>query len=581
MGHIPLITKISGPEEELGSSTTHTAVPSGEIITDAALRQQDHTTSADGMDYDSETPAEPRRALGYYGSLLGRTEVWVNDMNDPGDSPRTTSSCLLSPKSTVLTPLSKETSISSVPSHRLTAHSSGSTLDSDMISISDSSEEFRPTSPGSTAHNILRVVLSRLLLEFWASKRGNTSPPVQQQPPSASAQGDQPASDRPTKSSHKRANRQEDGDDDISGDKPTPSIGKRLKLDSTRKPSLACPFWKHDRERYSKCGGLVLNRIRDVKQHLNRRHYREFYCPRCFLVFKDEQACSHHTSGVICQPSSGRLDGISHHQRNALTKKSNPKLNEEGQWFAIWEILFPGHKRPDSPYLDPELSTDFFEFQQYSAERGPAILEEVLNDNTIWSMSEGDRRLRLRDILAEGLRAIRGNWIIGRSVSPLRGRSSRTSMSVQASRIVTSDGIFGPVTQNSTTPMDAGSTTSINVGQAHQAEGRAELPVPQLQVAEPGTRSSLTMEETRLRGQRLDDAQRRGFLDGSGAIDDDILGGYHPSNEGFLTIGDSLNASSDFIQGDSVHIDFELFSADELASTFNRWSESNEDLDVN
>src|SRR3569833_1643331 len=64
MGHIPLLTKISGPEEELGSSSTHTAVPFGEIFTDASLRLQDHTTSADGIDYDSGAPAGPRGAGG-------------------------------------------------------------------------------------------------------------------------------------------------------------------------------------------------------------------------------------------------------------------------------------------------------------------------------------------------------------------------------------------------------------------------------------------------------------------------------------------------------------------------------------
>ncbi|KAH8744693.1 hypothetical protein F5882DRAFT_263266, partial [Hyaloscypha sp. PMI_1271] len=202
----------------------------------------------------------------------------------------------------------------------------------------------------------------------------------------------------------------EDGDD-ISEDKSTAPIGKRLKLEDTPKRSLACPFWKRRREKYSRCGRLALNRIRDVKQHLDRVHYHEFHCPRCFMIFEEEQACNNHIRGEsICQPSSGHLDGITHHQRRALSKKSKSELTKEGQWFAIWDILFPGCTRPDSAYMDPELSGDFHEFQQYSRQRGPIILEEVLNTNRVWSMPEGDRQLRLRDILAQGLRAISGNW---------------------------------------------------------------------------------------------------------------------------------------------------------------------------
>ncbi|KAH8761561.1 hypothetical protein F5883DRAFT_125404 [Diaporthe sp. PMI_573] len=45
---------------------------------------------------------------------------------------------------------------------------------------------------------------------------------------------------------------------------------------------LACPFSKLDGNRYHACRKFELRRVKDVKQHISRKHFRpEFYCPRC------------------------------------------------------------------------------------------------------------------------------------------------------------------------------------------------------------------------------------------------------------------------------------------------------------
>lgn len=98
--------------------------------------------------------------------------------------------------------------------------------------------------------------------------------------------------------------------------------------------SLACPFWKKDpRQAWSRsracCKGH--SRIRDVKQHLKRRH-------------KD-------LAKIQC------LELGQYSKRNA---------GEMEQWFAIWDIVFPNLPRPPSPYVSDDLQAELSEYQSSS-----------------------------------------------------------------------------------------------------------------------------------------------------------------------------------------------------------------------
>lgn len=102
---------------------------------------------------------------------------------------------------------------------------------------------------------------------------------------------------------------------------------------------LACPFARNDPRKHGACFSNRLSRIRDVKQHLVRKHTPGFYCSRCLVIFTDQSSHELHTgnaAGLFCKPSS-RLDGISQSQRSQLSRKSNPKLSEEEQWLSIWD----------------------------------------------------------------------------------------------------------------------------------------------------------------------------------------------------------------------------------------------------
>jgi hypothetical protein len=102
------------------------------------------------------------------------------------------------------------------------------------------------------------------------------------------------------------------------------------------------------------CSRLHLLRIRDVKQHLNRRHYHTGHCAVCGFELEDAQRRDDHLrNNSTCRPPPGRaaVEGVTESQRMALARRSNRALDEQSQWFSIWKILFPDAPCPSSPYL--------------------------------------------------------------------------------------------------------------------------------------------------------------------------------------------------------------------------------------
>ncbi|KAK8051634.1 hypothetical protein PG993_003019 [Apiospora rasikravindrae] len=193
----------------------------------------------------------------------------------------------------------------------------------------------------------------------------------------------------------------------------TPTPGLR---DVSRK-HMACPFWKRDARRHRDCFKLKLDGIARVKQHLSRSHYSESHCERCKLVFASNSARENHLRFEQCQwRGSDALEGISHKQRNDLSKKSKPGQSESDRWFAIWVILFPGEPAPSSAYIDPDLSEDLSEFRLYSENNGTRILMEELERGELTDdlrLSEGNRHL-LRAALSRGQDMVFEAWLATR-----------------------------------------------------------------------------------------------------------------------------------------------------------------------
>ncbi|TDZ13632.1 hypothetical protein Cob_v013181 [Colletotrichum orbiculare MAFF 240422] len=181
--------------------------------------------------------------------------------------------------------------------------------------------------------------------------------------PAAKTAGVQPRA-RPVS---KRKRKQQQDDNDHSDDhtmKDGGAYDNDSGADSDKK--FACPFFKYDRVKHFNCLHFRLLRVKDVKQHILRKHH--FFCGNCKEVFPDSKKCEEHIAmGPVCQTkrrprreATAARDALSERQRRSLSEKPKPSLTETERWFALWDVLFPrrsfpGLRQPPSPFLESEV----------------------------------------------------------------------------------------------------------------------------------------------------------------------------------------------------------------------------------
>lgn len=155
---------------------------------------------------------------------------------------------------------------------------------------------------------------------------------------------------------------------------------------------LACPFQKLDSHKHHQCLKYALHRIKDVKQHIYRRHKQpDYYCARCFEIFKaadvrDEHARSNHCKNLV----GPGFEGISEDQKIRLNKSSSRGLDPQEQWFEMWDLIFPGKPRPSSAWVG-----------SYMEEMVP-LLRSMWNNkrsNILAKVEKGQRRTLDRSLL--------------------------------------------------------------------------------------------------------------------------------------------------------------------------------------
>ncbi|RSL86866.1 hypothetical protein CDV31_016342 [Fusarium ambrosium] len=121
-----------------------------------------------------------------------------------------------------------------------------------------------------------------------------------------------------------------------------------------------------------KMGTLLLDSL--------RRHTPKFYCPRCYTIFPDHANYDTHVLGASCtRAPTAKLQGISHMQRDELSRKSKGSIQE--QWYALWTILFPEHDPPTSIYIESTQSEDFCRIREFCQRDGVTILRDELESS--------------------------------------------------------------------------------------------------------------------------------------------------------------------------------------------------------
>ncbi|KAJ4415917.1 hypothetical protein N0V85_002498 [Neurospora sp. IMI 360204] len=130
----------------------------------------------------------------------------------------------------------------------------------------------------------------------------------------------------------------DDGDEDEDKNIDTGS-GPGVAGNEESQPMLACPFHKRDPEKY----GIQQTNSANGKKH----KYRACTGPGFKSIQRLNDACD------LGDPS--QKEGIDAVQWAAL-ERQNRKKNQEAhkleKWFEIWDVLFPGANRPETPWHD-------------------------------------------------------------------------------------------------------------------------------------------------------------------------------------------------------------------------------------
>ncbi|KXH39653.1 hypothetical protein CSIM01_06708 [Colletotrichum simmondsii] len=314
--------------------------------------------------------------------------------------------------------------------------STESSLESDLLSMSDSSEELESLPDDDPIRAVLDNVVSRLVSGFRYALGGEVLPCSSGRDhgttASSSSRGNA-ASSGPTRKDRKGKQVQNDGSDSEE-DATHPRPSKRSRKTQQHIKLLACPFGKMSPSKYSACSRFQLKRIRDVKQHLKRKHTPDDYCNRCLSIFDDEESLTQHVSqpdGFGCQlaPEGRTLDGITHRQSRDLSRKANAEVSEEQQWFAIWDIVFPRKPRPESAYLDSAFAMQICLFREHCARHAEPLLAQNLRAAGLLDERRvaADQEQLLRRVIAESLDSVCDTFSTNTSSDSGIGRSRNST----------------------------------------------------------------------------------------------------------------------------------------------------------
>lgn len=160
---------------------------------------------------------------------------------------------------------------------------------------------------------------------------------------------------------------------------------KAPKIDDLKpqKPQYACPFFKRDPAKHQDCMTLTLRRIKDVKQHLRRRHGQpDHYCHHCYETFPNPRQQDDHilSKACICVKEISDAPWISEGQNQRLHQTVPRSLDPEERWHWIWDIIFPNQGRPESAFMDRHLEGTTLPLQEVWKSQGHEILDSVFEN---------------------------------------------------------------------------------------------------------------------------------------------------------------------------------------------------------
>ncbi|OAA58806.1 hypothetical protein ISF_06589 [Cordyceps fumosorosea ARSEF 2679] len=176
----------------------------------------------------------------------------------------------------------------------------------------------------------------------------------------------------------------------------------------SERPLLACPFYKFDPIAHFRCFRKYdLRRYSDVKQHILRCHtLGTQYCANCWQVFQPNQEAEWeaHIQQRGCERRQGPEDLRPSEVRALTALEFDGPLSDTSKWDAVWDLLFVGHPRPPSPYMDPGWSE--LESMMNHSSRTAAVQESLpslLREQGIEQEAAVRLAARIHDLYAAAL----------------------------------------------------------------------------------------------------------------------------------------------------------------------------------
>ncbi|KAK3343495.1 hypothetical protein B0T25DRAFT_554469 [Lasiosphaeria hispida] len=258
---------------------------------------------------------------------------------------------------------------------------------------------------------------------------------------------------------------------------------------------LACPFHKRDsvkygiqhgnsgsgkKHKYRACTGPGFKSIQRLKEHLKRVH-SPVQCERCHEIFPgtDRAAClarlaEHRKMNVSCELGDpSKKEGIDEAQWAALDKQNRRKNQETHRvekWFEIWDVLFPGVVRPESPWHDvvvAHLSSSSSRDAEHFANLFLSIMDHKVN--------QGDIDLSDRDNIRNGVKSVA--QIAFKAYTNLHGKMSpETSSGESQQRLSLTGGSSARLSDPATTASHQMTATTAATSIASGSHGGNHAP---------------------------------------------------------------------------------------------------------
>lgn len=185
-------------------------------------------------------------------------------------------------------------------------------------------------------------------------------------------------------------------EDDEDADEADPRGGKKPKFTNPGEPrTFACPYYKLNPVKHHKCASLTLSRIRDVKQHLVRRHLQPLFCFICGVEVQKQADQAEHMGLQTCTRPSwfSHPEGITPDQRTQLSSRVKKTDSERDQWFSVWTTIFPDLSQPDSPFVCEPHAEAIGLVCRFFRDHVPRVVKEVVSSSTAGQVPPGSEQI--------------------------------------------------------------------------------------------------------------------------------------------------------------------------------------------